>query len=143
MSKAKQGDTVHIHYTGKLNDGMVFDSSKDHEPLEFVIGKEEVIPGFENAVLDMEVGQSKTFTVVANEAYGPHHEEMILKIEKERLPEDIKPEVGQHLQARRPDGGVMNFMVVDVSEKEVTLDANHPLAGRDLTFEIELVSIKE
>jgi peptidylprolyl isomerase len=143
MSTAKQGDTVYIHYTGKLNDGIVFDSSKNREPLEFEIGKGEVIPGFENAVLDMEVGQTKTFTVVASEAYGPHHEEMILKVEKDRLPDDIKPEVGQHLQAHRPDGGVLNFMVVDVSEKEVTLDANHPLAGRDLTFEIELVSIKE
>lgn len=138
---AKNGDTVKVHYTGKLEDGTVFDSSEGREPLEFTVGEHEVIPGFEEAIVGMNQSESKTVKVPADAAYGPRIEEMVLKVERSRLPQDFEPQVGQQLQMRRSDGRTIIVTVNGVSESDVTLDANHPLAGKDLIFDIELVEI--
>jgi peptidylprolyl isomerase len=141
LSKAKNGDTVKVHYTGKLNDGSVFDSSENREPLEFQLGSGQLIPGFEKAVNGMTVGDSTTVTIPANEAYGDVNEELILSVEKDRLPADIQPEVGLQLQVQQPDGQPVPVVISDVTDGIVKLDANHPLAGKDLTFHIEVVEI--
>jgi len=141
MTEAKKGDTVKIHYTGKLDDGTVFDTSDGRDPLEFTLGEGKVIPGFEEAVLGMNASDSKTTTIPSAEAYGPHHEEMVVEVDRGQFPPDITPEIGQQLQMQRPDGQKMVVAVTEVSESTVTLDANHPLAGKDLTFDIELVEI--
>lgn len=141
MSKAKNGDTVKVHYTGKLNDGSVFDSSENREPLEFQLGSGQLIPGFEKAVNGMTVGDSTTVTIPANEAYGDVNEELILSVEKDRLPADIQPEVGMQLQVQQPNGQPVPVVISDVTDSIVKLDANHPLAGKDLTFHIEVVEI--
>ncbi len=140
-TKAKEGDTVKVHYTGKLKDESIFDSSQDAEPLELTVGSGQVIPGFEKAVVGMGVGDSKTVEIAAAEAYGPYRNELVVEIEKERIPEDLPIEVGQPLVLRQADGPPIRVMVTDISEQSVTLDANHPLAGEDLTFEVELVEI--
>ena len=140
-AKAKEGDTVKVHYTGKLKDKSVFDSSQDAEPLELTVGSGQVIPGFEKAVVGMGVGDSKTVEIAAAEAYGPYRDELVVEIEKERIPEDLPIEVGQPLVLRQADGPPIRVMVTDISEQSVTLDANHPLAGEDLTFEVKLVEI--
>jgi len=139
---AKDGDTVNVHYTGKLEDGTVFDSSVEREPLEFTLGAGTIVPGFEEAVRGMQAGQSKTVTIPSQEAYGPHRDEMVLVIERTKLPPELKPDVGQQLQMQQPDGRAVSVLVTDVSETTITIDANHPLAGKDLTFEIELLEIK-
>ncbi len=141
MASAKNGDTVKVHYTGKLEDGTVFDSSSGREPLEFTVGEHEVISGFEDAVVGMNQTESKTVKVPANAAYGPRLEEMVLKVDRTRLPQDFEAQVGQQLQMRRSDGQTIIVTVSAVSESDVTLDANHPLAGKDLFFDIELVEI--
>lgn len=141
MTQAKRGDTVRVHYTGKLEDGTVFDSSLERDPLEFTIGAGQVIPGFEEAVVGLSPGQSVTATVPAEEAYGPHREEMVIPVERDRLPEDLALEVGLQLQVRQADGSVLIVTVTDLSDETVVLDANHPLAGKDLTFDIQLVEI--
>ncbi|MDN7013358.1 peptidylprolyl isomerase [Methanoculleus sp. FWC-SCC3] len=141
MAQAKEGDTVKVHYTGKLEDGTVFDTSAERTPLEFTIGSGQIIPGFERAVVGMEPGETKTMTVQPEEAYGPHREEMTITVEREQFPGDINPEPGQQLQVQQPDGRAAIVVVSDVSESTVTLDANHPLAGQPLTFDIELVDI--
>jgi peptidylprolyl isomerase len=141
MAQVKAGDIVKVHYTGKLEDGRVFDTSTGRDPLEFSVGAGDVIEGFDQAVVGMSPGETKTATIPANEAYGPHREEMIIEVDRERFPSDFRPEIGRRLEMRRPDGDVMRFVVTDVSESTVTLDANHPLAGEDLTFDIELVEI--
>ncbi len=142
MSQAKKGDTVKVHYTGKLDDESVFDTSREREPLEFTIGSQQVIPGFEEAVEGMEPGETRTVKIPADQAYGPHHADMVVEVPREVFPADIEPEVGQFLQVRQADGQVFDVVVVAVNENTVTLDANHPLAGKDLTFEIELIEIK-
>ena len=139
---ANDGDTVRVHYTGKLEDSTVFDSSLERDPLEFTLGEGKVIPGFEDAVRGMQVGQAKTVTLPAEEAYGPYLDEMVWVIGREQLPPELKPEVGQRLQMTQQDGTSIVVPVVDVSETTITVDANHPLAGKDLTFEIELLEIK-
>ncbi|MFC1982207.1 peptidylprolyl isomerase [Chloroflexota bacterium] len=139
---AEDGNTVIVHYTGTLEDGTAFDSSIDREPLEFVLGAGTMIPGFEEGVRGMQVGQSKTVTIPAQEAYGEHRDDMILVIERSQLPEGLNPEVGQKLQMQQPDGGPVVVVVTDVTETTLTLDANHPLAGKDLTFELKLVEIR-
>ena len=139
---AEDGNTVIVHYTGTLEDGTVFDSSIDREPLEFVLGAGTMIPGFEDAVRGMQVGQSKTVTIPAQEAYGEHRDDMVLVIERSQLPEGLNPEVGQRLQMQQPDGGPVVVIVTDVTETTLTLDANPPLAGKDLTFELKLVEIR-
>ncbi len=141
MTQAKEGDTVKVHYTGKLNDGTVFDSSDERSPIEFTIGEGQVIPGFEEAVVGMEPGESKTTTVPAEKAYGPHQNDMLFEVEREQFPQDVQPEAGQQLQIRQPDGRAFFVTVSNVSESSVTLDANHPLAGKELVFDIRLEEI--
>lgn len=141
MSEAKAGDTVRVHYTGKLKDGTVFDSSADREPLEFTLGEGQVIPGFEKAVAGMTPGDSKTAVIASGEAYGPHVPEMVMDVPKNQLPDDFDPEIGQRLELQRSDGKTFVVEVTGVSDSGVTMDANHPLAGKDLTFDIELVGI--
>ncbi len=141
MVQAQQGDTVKVHYTGKLDDGTVFDSSATGDPLEFTIGSGNIIPGFEKAVVGMSPGDSKTEVISVDEAYGHHREEMVLVVDRTQMPSDLEPEVGQQLQIQQPSGQTIPVIITDISESEVTLDANHPLAGEDLTFDIQLVEI--
>lgn len=142
MPQAKNGDTVLIHYTGSLDDGHVFDSSRQRdEPFEFTIGSGNVIPGFERAVGGMEPGETKKFTIPVNEAYGERNDEMVFEFPKSELPDEVEPEAGMVLEAQGQDGGQYRLTVVAVGEESVTLDGNHPLAGRELTFEIELLEI--
>ncbi len=141
MSQAKQGDTVKIHYKGTLEDGSVFDSSEGREPLEFTIGSGQVIPGFEEAVLDMAVGDKKNVNIPEDKAYGPRNDQMVMEIPAAQVPADLNPEVGQQLQMGGPDGQVVVVTVVDVTDEHVKIDANPPLAGKELIFDIELVEI--
>lgn len=141
MTQAKSGDTVRIHYTGKLSDGTEFDSSSGREPLEFALGAGQVIPGFDNAVDGMTVGENKTVTIPPEDAYGEKHEQLIQDVPKTALPDEINPEVGMRLQSQTPDGRTLHLVVTDVEEDKITVDGNHPLAGQDLTFDIELVEI--
>lgn len=164
MAQAQQGDTVRVHYTGTLNDGSIFDSSEaaeqdscgcdcsssggcgtgsdcDCEPLEFTIGAGNVIPGFEKAVLGLNVGDSITVTIPADEAYGPRHDQMVAVVERSELSGEIDPIEGQQLEVVLQDGSSMPVLITEVTETSVTLDANHPLAGQDLTFAIKLVEI--
>ena len=141
-AQAKNGDTVQVHYTGKLADGTMFDSSVGREPLEFTLGAGQMIPGFEKAVLGMKVGEKKTFTIPSDEAYGPYRDDMMLEMSRDELPAGMTPEVGQRLGMRRPDGGTSIVTITSVSDNAVIIDANHPLAGKDLTFAIELVKIQ-
>ena len=139
---AQNGNIVQVHYTGTLQDGMMFDTSAGREPLEFTLGEDRMIPGFEQAVLGMKIGESKTVTIPAEDAYGPYDADMTLVVSREELPGDITPEVGQQLEMTDSDGGTIIVNITEVSDTTVTLDGNHPLAGKDLTFEIELVSIE-
>lgn len=141
MSQAKSGDTVKIHYTGKLDDGSQFDSSAGREPLEFVVGSGQVIPGFDNAVEGMAVGDNKNVRIEAQDAYGERHEQLVQEVPRTALPSDMEPEVGMGLQSQTPDGQTMQLTVTEVAEESITVDANHPLAGQALSFDIELVSI--
>jgi peptidylprolyl isomerase len=141
MSQAKTGDNVKIHYTGTLEDGTEFDSSAGREPLAFALGTGQVIPGFDTAVDGMAVGESKTVTIPADEAYGERHDQLVQQVPKTALPEDMKPEVGMQLQSQSPEGQIMNLIVTDVADETVTVDGNHPLAGKALTFAIELVEV--
>jgi len=141
MKKAGRGDNVKVHYKGSFDDGSVFDSSVDSGPLEFKIGGGQVIPGFEDAVMGMQVGETKTSKITPDKAYGSHLEEMVVVFERDHLPKNFQPNVGQLLQFRRDDGQVVEVAVTGVSETSVTFDGNHPLAGKDLIFEIQLVGI--
>jgi peptidylprolyl isomerase len=141
MSQAKHGDTVRVQYRGKLQDGSVFDAS-DREPLQFTIGGGQLIPGFEEAVVGMNPGDSKTAEVPAEKAFGLYQEDMVVVIPKKRFAHfDQEPGVGERVPIPRPDGPPIDVTVTEVSESDVTLDANHPLAGEDLTFDIELIDI--
>lgn len=137
----KQGDEVKVNYTGRLDDGTVFDSSEGREPLAFTVGNGQVIPGFDAAVDGMEIGDSKTITIPCAEAYGPYREDMVLKVPREQLPEGLDPEVGQQLQMGQSQEDMLIVSVTEVAAESITLDANHPLAGKDLTFDVELVEI--
>jgi peptidylprolyl isomerase len=142
MQQAKRGDTVHVHYRGTLDDGTEFDSSAGAEPISFTLGAGEVIPGFEEAVEGMSAGEKKTQHIQAQNAYGEHRDELVFTVPKDQMPEggsDI--EVGDMLRVGFPDGSSANVQVAGVEATSVTLDANHPLAGKNLTFELELVSI--
>lgn len=141
MTEAAHGDTVNIHYTGKFPDGTVFDSSDGRDPLKFELGSGQVIPGLDQAMRGMTVGDKKTIEIPAAEAYGPHHPEGIQTIERSQLPPEIQTDIGVQLQATGQDGQVINLIVTAVDETSVTMDANHPLAGKDLVFDVELVSI--
>ncbi len=141
MAQAKAGDTLSIHYTGTLADGATFDSSEGRDPLTFELGSGQIIAGLDAALDGMSVGEKKTVTIPADQAYGPHHPEAIQNVPREAIPADIPLDLGTELQVQTPDGQTMGVTVTAVTEEEVTLDANHPLAGKDLTFAVELVSI--
>jgi peptidylprolyl isomerase len=141
VPKVKTGDTVKVHYTGRLNDGTVFDTSVKRGPLEFTVGQHQVVPGFEQAVLGMSVGENKTSVIPADQAYGQRDERLIVHMPKNRLPQDLDLEVEDRLQMRRPDGQIINVTVSEITDDAVVLDGNHFLAGEDLTFDIELVAL--
>lgn len=141
MAQVKQGDTVRVHYTGKLSDGTVFDSSANRDALEFTLGKGQLIAGFEKAVNGMSPGESVTVKIPADEAYGPHRPEMVIEFGRDRLPGDMDVEVGQRLQLRQKDGQSVVVKVTGTTDTTLTVDANHELAGKDLTFDIQVVEI--
>lgn len=141
MAQAKTGDTVRVHYHGTLDDGSVFDSSLEREPMEFVIGEGQLLPGFESAVLGMEVEETKTIRIPAGEAYGEYHDEFVVEAPREIFPEDLALEVGLMLQIPTEEGGTAVVRVGGMTEATVILDGNHPLAGKDLTFELTLAAI--
>lgn len=141
MPKAKIGDTVKVHYTGKLDDGTVFDSSLSREPLEFKVGAGQVIAGFDEAVIGMDKGDSKTVRIEAENAYGPHRDDMVVEVDRDKLSADRVPQKGELWQISRENDDPIIVMVADFDDEKVTLDANHPLAGKDLTFEIQVEEI--
>ncbi len=141
MQVVKNGDTVRVHYQGKLKNGETFDSSEGRDPLEFKVGSGNVIAGFDNGVLDMKPGEKKTLEIPVDQAYGPRNEELLLEFPNEKLPADLKPEKGMQLQLSSQDGQVYPVVVTEVKDTGVVLDANHPLAGEDLVFDVELVGI--
>ncbi|WPR73528.1 peptidylprolyl isomerase [Algoriphagus sp. NG3] len=139
--QAKKGDAVQVHYTGKLEDGSVFDTSANREPLGFTLGDGNMIKGFDTAVDGMELGEKVTVTIPAAEAYGERRDDMIIDVPIEQVPADIKPEIGMQLTLQGGNGQPMPVIVTDLDEKKITLDANHQLAGKDLIFDIELVKV--
>lgn len=141
MAQAKNGDTVRVNYTGKLTDGTVFDSSADRDPLQFTVGAGQVIPGFDNAVVGMNEGDKKSVEVSAEEAYGNRRDDLLVSVDRKEFPNDLEPQVGQRLQAKTSEGNTTVVKVAKVEDDSVTLDANHPLAGEKLAFDIELVQI--
>ena len=141
MGQAKTNDRVRVHYTGSLEDGTVFDSSVKREPLGFTIGQGAVIPGFENGIIGMKVGDTKSIAIPPDQAYGEHRDDLVGVVDRARMPENIIPEIGMILQVRSPEGEMINATVTDVTEAGVTLDMNHPLAGRELIFEVSLVEV--
>jgi FKBP-type peptidyl-prolyl cis-trans isomerase 2 len=142
MSQVKENDTVVVHYTGKLTNGEVFDSSEGREPLEFQMGSGQLIPGFERAVMGMKVEESKTFDIPSAEAYGDLREDLYYEVPRENFPEHINPEPGMRLSMGTGDGREIPVTITNVGQEVVNLDANHPLAGKDLTFEVRVVEIK-
>ena len=142
MTQAKTGDTVKVHYKGMLEDGQIFTDSRERDPLEFTIGEQKVIPGFENAVEGMTEGQKCTEEIPAEQAFGQRRAELVAAINRDELPDDIDPEVGQQLKMQQEDGQSLTVTVTNKDETTITLDGNHPLAGQDLTFEIELLEIQ-
>lgn len=142
MSHVKENDTVKVHYTGKLDNGQVFDSSLEREPLEITLGKGMLIPGFENGILNMEVNEKKTINIPVTEAYGEIQQELFYEVKKEQLPQDMAPEIGMALTSKGPDGQEAHFVVSEINEDHIIVDANHPLAGKNLIFDLELVEIK-
>ena len=142
MQQVKKGDTVKVHYHGKLTNGSTFDSSEGREPLEFEVGGGMVIPGFDEGITGMTIGEKKTIHIPADQAYGPKQEEMIMEFPKDRFPEDMVPEVGMQLNMSNGSGQNFPVVIAEVREAVVILDANHPLAGEDLIFDLELVAIE-
>jgi peptidylprolyl isomerase len=143
MSQAKQGDTVQLHNMGKLQDGTVFDTSRERHPLQFTIGNGQVIDGFEKAVIGMKIGESKTARIPMEQAYGPRREDLVVTMDRSKLPPGLNPKIGQRLELTQVDDQTSLVTVTDATESTLTLDANHPLAGKELTFDIELISIVE
>jgi len=142
MSEAKKDNIVKVHYTGKLENGQVFDTSKDRDPLEFKIGEGKLIPGFEQGVIGMKLQESKTIKIPYAEAYGGRRQELMIEVKKQQLPDNLTPEVGMELVSRSQDGQEQIVKIAEIKEDSVVVDANHPLAGKNLTFEIELVEIQ-
>ena len=140
--QVKKGDKIKVHYHGKLDDGTTFDSSEGRDPLAFEVGSGMVIPGFDAGVTGMEKGEKKTIKIPSDEAYGPMLNEMVMEFPKERFPEDMKPEVGMSLNMSNQEGQSFPVVIKEVKDDVVVLDANHPLAGKDLTFDLELVEIE-
>jgi peptidylprolyl isomerase len=141
MTKPEKGDVVRIHYTGRLTDGTEFDSSQGREPLQFEVGAGQIIAGLDREIATMEEGEKHTVTIPAAEAYGEHKPEQVQELPRAAIPADIDPTPGMQLQATTQSGQPIPIMVVDVDDSTVTVDANHPLAGRDLVFDVELVEI--
>lgn len=142
MARVKDGDKVKVHYTGKLEDGTVFDSSREGDPSEFTVGRNQVIGGFDEAVVGMEPGQTKTTKIPPHKAFGERDESRVVEVGRKDLPEGLEPHVGQVLRSRRADGRTDLVKVTEVGDEKVTIDANHPLAGHELTLEVELVAIE-
>ncbi|SEV93523.1 peptidylprolyl isomerase [Chitinophaga sp. YR573] len=140
--QVKNGDTVRVHYHGRLTDGTTFDSSEGRDPLEFQVGAGMVIKGFDNGVIDMKVGDKRTLEIPVDDAYGPKNAELIMEFPKDNIPAELNPEVGMDLQMSNPEGQVFPVKVAAIGSEFITLDANHPLAGEALVFDIELVEIK-
>jgi FKBP-type peptidyl-prolyl cis-trans isomerase 2 len=143
MSQVKENNTVKVHYTGKLSDGQVFDSSEGKEPLEFTLGKGQLIPGFEKGLIDMKLNEKKTIKIAKEEAYGDVIDSLIQEVKRSELPQDLTPEVGMGLVSKSPDGQETKSQVVELKEESIVIDQNHPLAGKDIIFDLEVVSIKE
>ncbi|MCK5069412.1 MAG: peptidylprolyl isomerase [Desulfocapsa sp.] len=141
MTQAKKGDKVKVNYKGYLEDGSVFDSSDGKNPLEVTLGSGMVIPGFDAALVGMEVGAKKTVSIPMDQAYGNHNAEMVMQIPLEQVPPDLKPEIGQRMEMGGAAGELVQAEVIDINDEFIFLDANPPLAGKDLTFDLELVSI--
>ena len=141
MEQAKYGDKVKVHYTGKLTNGRVFDSSIDRNPMVFTIGQEQIIPDFEQAFIGMSQGESKRITIDSDEAFGPYREDLLMKINSENISPELEPKVGQRIEASRRNGQKVVVTIIEVNESGVTVNANHPLAGEDLTFDLELIEI--
>jgi len=141
MTHPRSGDTVRVHYTGRLDDGRIFASSRAQGPLELRVGEGTLLPSVEETLTRMEPGEERTVTIPAERAYGPHEPELLLAVDRTEFPEDIEPEVGQELQVQQGDA-VLVMRVAEVSDEEVTIDANHPLAGQNLTFDLELLEIR-
>lgn len=143
MSQVKDKDTIKVHYTGKIaSNGQVFDSSLEREPLEFTLGEGMLIPGFEKGVIDMKVNEKKTIDIAKDDAYGDVRDELFQKVDKEHLPKEVEPKVGMGLVSQNPDGTERQLRVAEVKDDHIVVDANHPLAGHDLTFDLEVVEIK-
>lgn len=142
MRRAQSGETVKIHYTGTLEDGTVFDSSREREPFEFQLGANQVISGFEEGVLGMAVGEKKDITIPPEEAYGQHRDELVVSIPLANFPKEITPQVGMQLQVPSQGGGAAIVTVTEISDESVTVDGNHQLAGETLKFELELIEIR-
>jgi FKBP-type peptidyl-prolyl cis-trans isomerase 2 len=141
MAQAKNGDQVKVHYTGKLEDGTVFDSSRQRDPFEFNVGDGRLIPAFENAVVGMSPGETKEVKIEADQAYGPYHKELVQAVDKSYFPENMDVQVGLQFKVKHTDDQTIVFKVVKIEGEKITLDANHPLAGQDLLFDIELMEI--
>jgi len=141
MAQAQQGDTVHVHYTGRLADGTTFDSSRDRDPLEITLGEGAVIPGFEQAIQGMSPGDQKTAEVPVDQAYGPRRDELVMDVPRTQLPDGLDPKPGEQLSMQTPDGQAVPVTVAETNDEAIRIDANHPLAGKDLTFDLLLVKI--
>jgi len=141
MTQAKSGDTIKIRHTGRLDDNSVFDTSVDRDPIQLTIGQGRTIPALEEAIIGMKTGETKTVEISAEQGYGDYQKELVHTISRKVLPADMEPEIGQRLKATSPDGRAFSVTIKDISEKSVTIDANHPLAGKDLKFDIELIAI--
>ncbi|AGF76871.1 FKBP-type peptidyl-prolyl cis-trans isomerase [Desulfocapsa sulfexigens DSM 10523] len=141
MTQAKKGDKVQVNYKGYLDDGTIFDSSEGKKPLDVVLGSGTVIPGFDAALVGMEVGSRKTVKIPMDDAYGKHNAELVMQVPKDQIPPDLKPEIGQKLQVGGAAGELMAVEVIDLTDDFIVLDANPPLSGKDLTFDLELVAI--
>lgn len=141
MSVAKTNDTVRVHYTGKLTSGEIFDTSVDRDPLEFTIGAGQLIKGFDDGVVGMKINEKKTLEIPSDEAYGPVHDQLIQEVEKSQLPPEIEPQIGQTLIATGAEGQETRLVIKDINDQNIVVDANHPLAGKDLIFDIQLVEI--
>ena len=141
MIQVTVNSTVKVHYTGKLANGEVFDTSDGKEPIEFTLGQGQLIPGFEKGLIDMKLNEKKTINMTKDDAYGEVNETLIQEVKKTDLPQDMEPKVGMGLVSKSPDGQEINLMVVEVKEETIVIDGNHPLAGRDLIFDLEVVEI--
>jgi len=141
MSKVKETDTVLVHYTGKLTTGEIFDTSVDRDPLEFIVGSGQLIKGFDQGVIGMEIKETKSISISSEDAYGPVHEQLIQRVNRSELPPEIKPDLGQTLVATDPNGEETHLIVTEVAEDYIVVDGNHPLAGKDLIFDITVVAI--